>query len=171
MVSFPAEPRTPYADVHDDAGYAVRATTMAEVASGLEGVLTRLAVDPGKWVLIVDVGPTTEMVRTAGCRSGICMRAYLQWLVHPNGSFVAEVSSTASLDRAHALTAEQEDQLAELGWSSPEPPSAPNFFRVSRDRSEAVEAAALAVRTLQRVFGVEPREPLMVKMTESRGLD
>jgi hypothetical protein len=73
-MSRPTEPRTPYSDAHGDSGYTTRATTMAEVTAGLEGVLTRLVAGPEKMILIIEVGPTAAGVRDDGCRLGVCLR-------------------------------------------------------------------------------------------------
>src|SRR5260370_39858019 len=100
---------------------------MAQVASGLAAVLTRLARDPAGWVLIIEVGPSAAMVDSGGCRPGVCMSGYLQWLVYPDRSCVAEVSSSASLDSAHALTGVQEGPLVGLGWAPPRRPPGPNL--------------------------------------------
>jgi hypothetical protein len=140
---------------------------MAALTSGLEGVLTRLALDPKKLILIVEVGPTEEGVRGAGCKPGVCLRGYVQWLIFSDGSFVAEISSSASLDPAHALTEDHDRQLLALGWNPPAPPGAPNFYRVALSPAEVPGAVTLALRTLTEVFSVEPDEVLLVKLAES----
>src|SRR5205085_10264043 len=106
--------------------------------------------------------------RASACELGVCVRAFLQWLIFPDGSFVSEVSSSLSLDPSHALTEGQEGQLLALGWTPPRPPGAPNYFRVSLYPAEVPEAARMALVTLEEVFGVGADEVVLVKMTESR---
>jgi hypothetical protein len=82
-----------------------------------------------------------------------------------------EVSSSASLDPAHALPEEQERKLIDLGWQPPEGHAgAPNFYRVSLEPPEANSAAQLTITTLEQVFDVQPDEALLVKVCESRSV-
>jgi hypothetical protein len=140
---------------------------MAEVEIGLRGVVGRLAADPGRWILIIEVGPTPAMVAGMDCSTDECLRGYLQWLCCEDGSFVAEVSSSASLHPVHELRADQEARLAEFGWRSPDGPRQPNYWTVHLAPADAGESADLAVRTLYDVFDVTVEEPLLVKMVES----
>jgi hypothetical protein len=163
-----SDPRLPpLEDPVDDSGYELRATSMAEVEAGLRGVLGRLAADAGRWILIIEIGPTPGMIGTMECATGVCMRAYLQWLCFEDGSFVAEVSSNASLHPSHQVSTQQEAELLDLGWDAPRPPDQPNFSVVYLDPQRAADAAALAVRTMIEVFGVAVDEPLLVKLCES----
>ena len=153
----------------DDTGeaYETRRATMAEIASGLESVVTRLAADGSKRILIIERGPSDQMVRDAGCVPDLCLVAYVQWLIYPDGSLVAEASSTRSLGAAHALTREQEEQLLNLGWDEPVGDSTPNFWRFWPGRAGVAESARLAIKTLLDVFEVEPDQTLLVKMKPS----
>ena len=162
------DPRLPPVEgTVDDAGYELRWTTMAEVEAGLAGVIGRLAADEGRWILIIEIGPTPAMVADMGCETGMCLRAYLQWLCCEDGSFVAEVSSNDSLHPVHVLDEAQEAHLLDLGWHAPAPGGGPNFSAVFFEPASAKESARMAVTTMRSVFGAELDEPLLVKMVES----
>lgn len=82
---------------------------------------------------------------------------FRQFVADSRPTICAEASGNASLGEAFQLSADQLDELAELGWQPPQvagPHPSANFW-VRRDQDDSGELADLAVATLRQVFGVE----------------
>lgn len=129
-----------------------RPLPVAEFDRGLGTVLGRLVRDEARWIVIADVENSEGR--------------YVQFLAGEDGVLHAEVSSNASLRGAHRLSAEQQDELERRGWSKPQSPRLPNFFRAGNVQSlgEIVEATT---QVLHDVFGLENQDRLFIKLFRS----
>ena len=129
-----------------------RSMTVDEFLTGLEGVLTRLTADPGRWILIADVE------RSEG--------RYIQFLAREDGVLCAEVSSNASLRGDSRLSEDQVRDLVADGWLSPNDDRQPNFWWEESVESipAIVEATTVVVRG---VFALGHSDGLFVKLFRS----
>jgi hypothetical protein len=133
-------------------GIQQRFATVSELEVGLSGVLARLAAEPGRWVLLVDV------VKAEG--------RYIQFLAHEDGSLRAEVSSNASLRGTHRLTEAEMTALVDSSWRLPDEADRPNFWR-DCDPSGVPDTASAVIVMLRQVFRVDDADKLLVRLFES----
>jgi len=131
-----------------------RLATLWEIERGLPSVLAKLALDPGRWILILEDATRTNR--------------YVQFLAFEDGSLVAETVSNVYLTGEDRWTVTDEAALAALGWEPPEPPRRPNWIVVSAEPVPPVEdLAARAVRTWREVAGLGDRGRLVVELFDS----
>ena len=79
-----------------------RVATLLEVKHGLASLLRRLVNDPGRWILILKDSRDNDH--------------YVQFLVHEDGSLVAETVSNRHLTERDRWSPETEAELLALGW-------------------------------------------------------
>jgi hypothetical protein len=122
-----------------------------ELEAAWQGFRSRLAdalaamSDDDVMVIEVETGTSEEELEGAA--------PYVQFLCWDDGRALrAEVAGNDYLDARHALTAEAEDLLLEIGWESPADDSG-NFWTFGELR-DADRLAAMAVRALREAFGV-----------------
>jgi hypothetical protein len=126
-----------------------QATTLAGLEAGLEGLLSRLAFGPGRWVLIIE----DDRGR------------YLQVLAYEDGSVLAEVVSNTYLSGDERWSEAEEERLVNLGWGVPEPPRRPNWWEAFPTVSpDIAEASTLLLTTLQAVFGLNEADSVRLAM-------
>ena len=135
-----------------DAGQVERAITLEEFSEGLEDLLGSLCCRPGRWILIVEVGPVS----------------YWQALTFEDGSLVAEVASNHWREPDDQMTPDEEERLRGLGWEDPDPAGSPNWTRVESTTSPDVAGVARqAVETLGGVLGAGKDQKVVVKLFSS----
>jgi hypothetical protein len=128
--------------------------TLSDFAPRLPELLGRIASDPGRWILIVEV-------TASGNR-------YVQLIAFEDGSLVTEVVSNINLDPAEQWDAEHEALLTRIGWSRPEDSGSPNWQRLYPTVTPPVdEVARMLLCTLRTVFGLRGRDLLTVKLFSS----
>ena len=129
-----------------------RSITVDEFLDGLDGVLTRLVADPGRWILIADVESSEGR--------------YAQFLAAEDGMLYAEVSSNASLRGESRLSEVQERDLVARGWLPPSSDRLPNFQRQGDGAALGgiIEATAIVMR---EVFALLGDDTLFVKLFRS----
>ena len=88
-----------------------QASTLTEFELHLEDLLTRLALGPGRWVLIAEDGRSR----------------FVQLLLFEDGSVIAEVVANFYLKDGDRWGQEDEAKLVVLGWRPPCPPQRPNW--------------------------------------------
>ena len=116
-----------------------QSTTLAGLEAGLEGLLSRLAFGPGRWVLMIE----DDRGR------------YLQVLAYEDGSVLTEVVSNTYLSGDERWSEAEEERLVNLGWGLPEPPRRPNWWEAFPTVSpDIAEVSALLLTTLQVVCGL-----------------
>ena len=130
-------------------GPDIASITMSTLEVGLVDLLSKYCYGPGRWILICRVVGSTNR--------------FWQALAYEDGSLVVEVVSNAFLDGDERHPAEDEDQLAVLGWTAPRPPASPNWRRVESTTSPPIEdVARQAIRTLREVFSVGAEDQLEI---------
>ena len=118
---------------------------------GLTDLLDRLSSRPGRWVLIAE----------DGCRPS----RYWQALAFEDGSLVVETVSNVNLEGDERLSPAAEKTLSQLGWSDPNPPSAPNWRRIEATIDpDIADVAVQAVRTLREVLEIGGSKQLLLTM-------
>ncbi len=132
----------------------VATVTMATFEVGLIDLLRKFCYGPGRWILI--------------CRVVGSANQFWQAMTYEDGSLIVEVVSNGFLEGNERYSAEDEDRLTYLGWTTPCPPTSPNWRRVEETISPPVEdVAQQALRTLREVFSVGPEDPLEIVTFES----
>ena len=89
--------------------------TLGALHRDLVGLIDLLVSSPGRWILILCVGPHKY-------------GRYVQLLVHEDGSILAEACSNNYLEGSDRLSAEEETELSAIGWNEPRPPDKPNWW-------------------------------------------
>jgi T3SS (YopN, CesT) and YbjN peptide-binding chaperone 3 len=125
------------------------------VEEGLEPLLDRLVKDPGRWILILEFGPSAANL-------------YVQFLVFEDGSLVAEVVSNIYLEAPFKVTKAQHAVLELLGWGAPVPGRRTNWIMVEESRTPNIEDVAhCVVETLYQVFDLDPGDAVRCKLFSS----
>ena len=109
---------------------------------GLPGLLERLCSRPGRWILIAEDA----------------RRCYRFWqaMAFEDGSLVTEAGSGTASKKSERLTSDQELQLADLNWSSPDRHYSPNWQRIEATTSpDIANVAEQALCTLRDVYGID----------------
>jgi hypothetical protein len=128
---------------------AVQFPTWEAFRAALSGVLSRMAVDT---YLVLNVRPAEAD-----------SLHYVQFAQSGRSGFLAEAVSNRNLVGRSALSPQQEEQLADLGWQFPAPRSTSdvNFSRQWPMPVPFDDVAALAVRTLREVYGANETSDLV----------
>ncbi len=124
------------------------ATTLAGLATQLDGLLSRLAFGPGRWALIAEDS----------------VGRYVQVLAFEDGSLAAEVVSNNYLPTDQPRSKQDESTLRVLGWGQPGE-GRPNW-RVSWPTisPDIGEVSALLMSTLRGAFGLVETDELPLAM-------
>src|ERR1017187_4481582 len=131
-----------------------RIATLWEVGHGQASVLQKLVLDPGRWILIINDSRENNH--------------FVQFLVHEDGSLIAETVSNHYLGERDRWSREEEAELLALGWGEPNPPKRPNWFVVYPTLFPPVaEIAHLAVTTLRRVLGLGDWDRVVITLFSS----
>lgn len=127
---------------------------LRRLAAGLADLLDRLVSDPGRWILILEVGPAAA-------------NRFVQYLAYEDGSLAAETVSNRYLAAQHRHSERTHRALRRLGW---QPPShnKPNWWSIQATMDPDVEGAAhLGITTLQSVFGADEDDHASVRLFSS----
>ena len=85
-----------------------------------------------------------------------------------DGSLVTEAGSGTASKKSERLTSDQELQLADLNWSSPDRHYSPNWQRIEATTSpDIANVAEQALCTLRDVYGIDDRSRLLLKLFAS----
>lgn len=131
-----------------------RTVPLTTVVAGLPSLLRRLVADPGRWILVLQVGPPEG-------------NHYVQYLVCEDGSLVAEAVSNHYLVGPHRHSELEHSTLRTMGWAPPSPGSG-NWRFVQATLDPDLETVAhLGASTLQRVFGAGAADSVTVSLHSS----
>lgn len=138
------------------AGAAERSASvpLRRLAAGLPDLLDRLASDPGRWIVILEVGPPAA-------------NRFVQYLAYEDGSLAVEAVSNRYLAAPHRHGERTHRVLRGLGW---QPPSRkkPNWWSVQATMVPDVEGAArLGVATLRSAFGAGEDDRVRIRLFSS----
>lgn len=93
---------------------------------------------------------------------------YVQFLAPRDGdTLYSECVSNEFLPAPHALSPDDEDRLATLGWNWPSPPERPNWHQADSGEGAVLDATARALTTLRGSFGVDDAHAVRVKLFRS----
>jgi hypothetical protein len=121
---------------------AVWTMRLSTLHRDLVGLIDLLVRSPGRWILILCVGPHKY-------------GRYVQLLVHEDGSILTEASSNNFLDGSYRLSAVEEEKLVAIGWKEPRLPGKPNWWAVQATiHPDTSEVARLVLGTFEGVYGL-----------------
>ena len=127
-------------------------TTFRDFATSVEQLLHRLANDPGRWALIVEIDEAHDR--------------FLRGVFYEDGSLVVETLGNHYLHGEFRLSDEQATDLTGLGWQEPHADGRATWAYIEATHSPDIEEVARTVIvTLRRVFGCTDTDPLIVKLS------
>jgi len=108
----------------------------------LVGLIDLLVKSPGRWILILCVGPTSTDV-TCSCSS------------MEDGSILAEACSNNYLEGSDRLSSEEKAELVTIGWKEPHPSDKPNWWAAwATIHPDTKDVAHLLLGTLEGVYAL-----------------
>jgi hypothetical protein len=130
------------------------AVPLCRLAAGLPDLLDRLVSDPGRWILILEVGPPAA-------------NRFVQYLAYEDGSLAAETVSNRYLADRHRHSERTHRLLRSLGWWPPSE-TKPNWWSMQATMEPDVQAAArLGVATLRSAYAVAEDGGVKVRLFSS----
>ena len=145
-------PSTVAAPSTEPAVWKMRLSTLRR---DLIGLIDLLVSNPGRWILILCVGPHKY-------------GRYVQLLVCEDGSIVAEACSNNFLEGSDRLSSEEERSLVTIGWKEPRPPDKPNWWAVwPTIHPDTKEVAHLLLGTLEGVYALCGAEMITCRLFSS----
>lgn len=128
--------------------------SLCRLAARLSDLLDRLAADPGRWILILEVGPPAA-------------NHFIQYLAYEDGSLAAETVSNRYLTVPHRHSERTHRLLYGLGWRPPSK-SKPNWWSAQATMVPDAEAAArLGISTLRSAFGADDDDRVRARLFSS----
>ena len=129
--------------------------TLGALHRDLVGLIDLLVSSPGRWILILCVGPHKY-------------GRYVQLLVHEDGSILAEACSNNYLEGSDRLSAEEETELSAIGWNEPRPPDKPNWWAAwATIHPDTRDVAHLLLGTLEAVYALRGAELITCRLFSS----
>jgi hypothetical protein len=136
----------------EPAVWKVRLSTLRRDLVGLIDLLVR---SPGRWILILCVGPHKY-------------GRYVQLLVHEDGSILAEACSNNYLEGSDRLSSEEEAELVIIGWKEPHPSDKPNWWAAwATIHPDTKDVAHLLLGTLEGVYALRGAELITCRLFSS----
>ncbi len=121
----------------------------------LVGLIDLLVRSPGRWILILCVGPHKY-------------GRYVQLLVHEDGSVLAEACSNNYLEGSDRLSSEEEAELVTIGWKEPHPSDKPNWWAAwATIHPDTKDVAHLLLGTLEGVYALRGAELITCRLFSS----
>ncbi len=134
---------------------AVWKMRLSTLRRDLVGLIDLLVRSPGRWILILDVGP-----------HGV--GRYVQLLVHEDGSILAETCSNSYLEGSYRLSSEEEAELVTIGWKEPHPSDKPNWWAAwATIHPDTKDVAHLLLGTLEGVYALHGAELITCRLFSS----
>jgi hypothetical protein len=134
---------------------AVWKMRLSTLRRDLVGLIDLLDSNPGRWILILGVGPHKY-------------GRYVQLLVCEDGSIIVEAGSNNFLEGSDRLSSEEEKSLAAIGWKKPRLPEKPNWWAVwPTIHPDTKEVAHLLLRTLEGIYRLPGVEPITCRLFSS----
>jgi hypothetical protein len=134
---------------------AVWKMRLSTLRRDLVGLIDLLVRSPGRWILILCVGPHKY-------------GRYVQLLVHEDGSILAEACSNNYLEGSDRLSSEEEAELVTIGWKEPHPPDKPNWWAAwATIHPDTKDVAHLLLGTLEGVYALRGTEVITCRLFSS----
>jgi hypothetical protein len=129
--------------------------TLGALHRDLVGLIDLLVRSPGRWILILCVGPHKY-------------GRYVQLLVHEDGSILAEACSNNYLEGSDRLSSEEEAELVTIGWKEPHPSDKPNWWAAwATIHPDTKDVAHLLLGTLEGVYALRGAELITCRLFSS----
>jgi hypothetical protein len=134
---------------------AVWKMRLSTLRRDLVGLIDLLVNSPGRWILILCVGPHNY-------------GRYVQLLVHEDGSILGEACSNNYLEGSDRLSAEEEAELVAIGWKEPHPSDKPNWWAAwATIHPDTKDVAHLLLGTLEGVYALRGAELITCRLFSS----
>jgi hypothetical protein len=134
---------------------AVWEMRLSTLRRDLVGLIDLLVRSPGRWILILCVGPHKY-------------GRYVQLLVHEDGSVLAEACSNNYLEGSDRLSTEEEVALVTIGWKEPHPSDKPNWWAAwATIHPDTKDVAHLLLGTLEGVYALCGAELITCRLFSS----
>jgi hypothetical protein len=134
---------------------AVWTMRLSTLHRDLVGLIDLLVSSPGRWILILCVGPHKY-------------GRYVQLLVHEDGSILAEACSNNYLEGSDRLSSEEEAELVTIGWKEPHLSDKPNWWAAwATIHPDTRDVAHLLLGTLEGVYALRGAELITCRLFSS----
>lgn len=134
---------------------AVWKMRLSTLRRDLVGLIDLLVKSPGRWILILCVGPHKY-------------GRYVQLLVHEDGSILAEACSNNYLEGSDRLSSEEKAELVTIGWKEPHPSDKPNWWAAwATIHPDTKDVAHLLLGTLEGVYALGGAELITCRLFSS----